>query len=122
LQEAVDDELGDDVHDADIEPERAPRRSVLDRVDHLATEREDLVGVPIHDAAHVGQRQLSADLREELLAQAVLERMDLRAQGRVREPQHLPRGDEAPFTSDDPEIEEVVVVEPFHGSCICRQS
>ena len=119
LQQPADHELGDDIRDAHVEPEGLPARSSLDGVHHLATEGEYLVRVAEHHLTGLGERQLAADLAEELLAELVLERMDLRAQRRVGEPQDLARTDEPSFASDHPEIEQMVVVDPFHGSQRC---
>src|SRR5690606_22285282 len=82
---------------------------------HLAPEREDLVGIAENHPTHLGERELATDLREQLLAELVLERVNLRAQGRMGEAEHLAGLGEPSLASDDPEVEQVVVVHPFHG-------
>ncbi len=114
LEQPANHELGHHVHDAHVEPERLPARSPLDAVDHLAAQGEDLFRVAEHHTAGLRQRQLAADLGEELLAELIFQRMDLRAQRRVGKPQDLACGDQPSFASDDPEIEQMMIVNPLH--------
>jgi len=51
---------------------------------------------------------------EQPLLERVLERPDLAAHRRLREPQLLGRTGDAAFAGNGPEVEEVVIVEPFH--------
>ena len=79
------DELRHDVRDADGEAHRPAGRPVLQRVLQLAAEREDLLGVAVHDAADVGEHEAAAHPREQLLAERVLERLQLAAHRGLRE-------------------------------------
>jgi hypothetical protein len=49
----------------------------VDGIDQLAAEAEDLLGVAVHRPSDVGEDQLPPHLGEELLAEVVLERVDL---------------------------------------------
>src|SRR5262249_16998881 len=51
-----------------------------------------------------------------------LQRSDLLAHGRLREPEAPRRGRDAALADDGPEVVEVVVVEPFHRSPTYRPS
>src|SRR5436309_11375746 len=114
LQETIRDQLGHDVGDPDREAERATRWPVLEGVEQLAAEREDLVREAEGDAAGVGEREVAPDAGEELLAEGRLQRPDLRADRRLPEPQLHGGAGDAALARHDPEVEEVVVVEPLH--------
>ena len=122
LQQASHHQLGDQVDDAHVQAQRLADGAPLDRVHELAAEREDVLGVVVDHPTHLGEGQPAPHLGEELLAQGFLERADLCAQGRVRHVQDLARGDQPPLARNDPEVVQVVVVEPLHGPTICRPS
>ena len=115
-QQAVGDLLAEHVGDADDEAHRAAGGAPLDGVEQLTAEREDLVGVAIDHLADIGRHHPAADSREQRLAEARFERLDLRAHRRLRQPQLLRRPDHAALAHDRPEVEQVVVVEPFHAA------
>ena len=85
------DRLRDHVGDADHEPQRLPGRPPLQRVLELLAEREDLVGVAERDPPAVGQHEVATLAREQLLAEDLLEPMDLAADRRMRQAQLLAR-------------------------------
>ena len=114
LQEPAHDELRHHVGDADVEAQRLPGGAALDRLHHLAAEREDLFGVTEDHLADLGQSELAPLLREQLLAELLLERMDLRAQGRMGRMQHPACRHQAALPRHDPEVEKVVVIGPLH--------
>ena len=114
-QQAIGDLLAEHVGDADDEAHRPPGGAALHGVEELTAEREDLVGVAVDHLADVGRHQPAADAGEQLLAEPRLERLDLRAHRRLRQPQLLRGPHHAAFAHDRPEVEQVMVVEPFHG-------
>jgi hypothetical protein len=104
------------VRHADDEAHRPARRTVLHGVEQLAPQAEDLVGIAIDRAAHVGELEPAADALEELLVERVLQRADLRADGRRREAELVARAADAALACGEPEVEEVVVVQPLHAA------
>lgn len=118
FEEPPHERRGKDVGDADDQPQRSTARPSPERVDELAPQREDLVGVRKGDAAGLREHQLSSPAGEELFAEHLLEPMDLAADGGVRQAELLARSNDASFLRDDPEVEEMVIVEPWR----CRSS
>ena len=116
LQKPVHDPLRHHVGDPDCEAGGQPGRPPLHRVPHLGPEREDLLCVAVDDPAHLGERELAAGAGEQLLAELILEGMDLPAESRVRQAQHPAGARETAFPRDGEEVEQVMVVEPFHRS------
>ena len=80
----------------------------------LSDVREILLISTPDDLPHFGQDQAPAGTGEELLAELLLEGADLSAQGGVGQAQPLAGGHQPPLPRHGPEVEEVVVVEPFH--------
>jgi hypothetical protein len=114
LQDSVHDRFGEHVGDPHHQAQRPPAGASLHRVHELAAQREDLVGVPIRHPPGVGQDQIPALSVEQLLAEDVLQAMDLAADGGMSETQLLAGPDDAPLLGDGPEVEKVMIVEPFH--------
>ena len=114
FNQLVRDGLGNHVRDAHHESDRASDAASLDRTEKLASEPENLVRVPEGDAADVGEHEPAPFATKELLAKDLFEPVDLRANRGVGEPQLLGRTGDAALFRDDPEVEQVVVVEPFH--------
>jgi hypothetical protein len=67
-----------------------------------------------HGAPHVGECQPAAASLEELVAEGALERLQLVGDGGLGEAQLLAGLGDAAGAGHDPEVVEVVVVEPFH--------
>src|SRR6266852_1097160 len=89
----------------------------------LLPERADFICVAERYATDVRQHEIPPLPGEPLLAENLFEPMDLAADRGVRQSELLARPDNAPPPlRDDPEVEEVVVVEPFHAASICRFS
>ncbi len=109
------DRLREHVRYADDEPHLALSPAVHG-VDELLAEREDLLGVARDDAPGVGEHEVAALAHEQLRAEHVLEAMDLPADRRVSEAQHATGFRDAAFSGDDPEIEQVVIVQPVDGA------
>lgn len=114
-EQPVRDQLRHLVGDADGEVEWPAGGTVPDRVEQLASEPEDLLGVAKDGAADVREDEPSALAPEQALVEDVLELPDLRADGRLGEPQLVRRLRDAPLLRGEPEVEQVVVVEPVHG-------
>src|SRR6266852_4125843 len=92
----------------------------FDGVQKLLPQREDFLCVAERHATHVRQHEITSLPCEQLLAENLFEPMDLAADRGVRQPELLARPDNASLLRDDPEVEEVVVVEPFHTGSIRR--
>src|SRR5262249_25001062 len=106
--------------DPDHQAERLSACPSLDRVQELPAERENLIGVAERHAAHLGQHEIPPLAREQLLAQDLLEAMNLAADGRMRQAELLASAGQTPLLRNDPEIEQVMIVQPFHALSICR--
>ena len=87
----------------------------FDRVQKLLAEAEDLFGVPKRHSALIRKNEVPSFSHEQLLAEDLFQPMDLATDGRMRKTQLPSRCDDAPLLGDDPEIQKVVVVEPFHA-------
>ena len=115
-QETVHDQLRDRIRHAHGEPRRPARRPPLERLEQFAAGREDLRGVPVDDAADVGQHERAALALKQTFSERLFQDLDLGADGRLRQPQLLGRLRDAALAHDGPEVQQVVVVEPVHGS------
>jgi len=98
-------------HVTDLGKGHIPARGSLDR-------RRTAQRHACDDAAGLREHQLSSPAGEELFAEHLLEPMDLAADGGVRQAELLARSNDASFLRDDPEVEEMVIVEPWR----CRSS
>ena len=90
-EEALGDERGEVVDDARLEPDVAPRGLLAHDDLHLGAEAEDVVGEPERDGPDVGGDEAVPLAQEQLLAERLLEALDLRADGGGREPKLLRR-------------------------------
>ena len=113
-EQPADHQLGDRAGQPDHHPRRAPRPAGLDDVDQLGAEREDLVGVAIHDLADLGELEPPPRAVEQPRAERVLELAELGAHRRVRQPEALAGRDQPALAHGRPEVQQVVVVEPAH--------
>src|SRR4051812_16329929 len=109
------DRLRQHVGDADDEPERPAARAPLDALQEFPAQREDLVRVSKRHLTRVGEDQRPPLAQEELLAEDLLEAMDLAADRRVSQVQLGARADDAAFLRHHPEVQKMVVVQPLHG-------
>ena len=97
---------------------RLRERRAAHRGLQLLPKGEDVRRVLVRELPRLRQRERTTNALEDLLAERILERMDLRADRGLRQPQHLRRARDRAFASDRPEVEEVVVVQPRHPVCI----
>ncbi len=114
LEQAIRDDLGDLIGDADLEAHRPPGRAILERVHQLAAEAENVVGIAKDDAAHVGEDEVASRSLKQFFAELIFEHADLPADRRLREPELLARARDGALARDGPEVQKVVVVEPLH--------
>ena len=122
LDQPVRDQLRQDVGNAHDQPQRPSRGAPPHRVEHLAAEREDLIGEPVDDGPHLGQHQAPPRARDQRLAERFLEVPDLHAHGRRRQVQLGGGGGQGALADERPEVQEVVVVQPLHGASDVRQN
>src|SRR4051812_46983212 len=116
VEQLPDHQLGDGVEDADVEAQRLARGAPAHRFQELAADGEDLVGVAVDHPSYVGGNEPAAYAGEELVSEGLFERVNLGAQRRVRQPEGPSGGDQAALANHDPEVEQVMVVEPLHGA------
>src|SRR4051812_24211152 len=119
-EKLASDELRERVHHPDAKLLRPPGRTAAHHVEKLAAEAEDLVRVSVDDPSHFGGLEGAALPLEELFAQRLLQRADLRAERRMREPKLFRGPGDSAFANGCPEVQEVVVVEPIHVEEIYR--
>jgi hypothetical protein len=88
----------------------------------LVTEREDLFGIPEGHATGLGQRKSPPLSREELDAENLFQPMYLTTDGRMSQMELAAGSNDASLLGHDPEIKEVVVVEPLHLGSLARSA
>ena len=114
-EEPADDEFGEDVVDSDGELPWPLGGSGVDEVDEFLAEGEDFIGVLVDGASHFGEVEVSSAAFEEFVSDGPFESSDLGGDGRLGEEEFFGRPDDGAFACDGPEVQQVVVVEPFHG-------
>lgn len=114
LEQTSHDELGELVGDADDEAHGSAGGAALQGLLKLASQAEDLLGVPVRDGSHLREHQVAPGPLEQALPDGPLQRADLSAHRRLREAQ-LARGTgHRPLTRHHPEVEQMVVIELMH--------
>jgi hypothetical protein len=102
LQQAVGDQLGQRVGDADREAHLAGV-GFFQRVLQLVAERENLVAIIEREAARFGRHQPSSLRLQQLLADRLLKRGELHADGLYCQPELLGGARDAAFLGHHPE-------------------
>jgi hypothetical protein len=72
LQNAVGDELGHYIRNADYQAHGAPARPPFEHIDQFTTERKDFVGVPVNHLPCLCEREAPARFGEQLFTQIFL--------------------------------------------------
>lgn len=108
-------ELGDDIRHTDVELHRPAGGPPLECVEELTAERKNLIGIAIDDLAGFGELEVPADAREHLVPQRFLKGPDLRGDRGLLEIEAFAGGGDGTFACDDPEVEQMMVVEPIHA-------
>jgi hypothetical protein len=114
-QQAIRQQLGKGVRHADGQPHGLAGGAAAQRFGQLAPQPEDLVRVLLRGAAGLRERQPAAGTDEQGLAQLLLQLLQLRADGRLGDVQHLGGARDAPLARHGPEVLQVTVVERGHG-------
>ena len=114
------DGFREDVRDPDHHGDRSCASPSLERIQELLAEREDLLCIAKRHATCVGQHQAPPLAREQLRPQDCLQSMDLAADRRVGQAEHSAGPSDAALLRNHPEVEQMVVVEPFHAGSIRR--
>ena len=109
------DDLRYRVGHPDDEPQSRGAGPALDRVQQFASEGEDLVGVAVDHPPRVGQHEPAPFPREEPLAKSAFELTDLGGDRRGPRRNSAPAFVDAAVPHRRPEVEKMMVVEPFHG-------
>ncbi len=116
--ELIDDELWQRVGHTDAQPLSQAAAPAPQGIGEFAPQGENLVGVIVDGAPRLGQRKLAALLAQELRADRILENGKLAADRRLGEPQFLAGARHAAFAHNVPEVEKMLIVQPFHGKSI----
>lgn len=77
----------------------------VDGLRQLTPLLEDLIRVAKHGFANLGQREVAATTHEQLVPERSFERVQLRADGRLREVQLVGCSDDATLAHDSPEVQ-----------------
>jgi hypothetical protein len=115
-QEATGHLLGNGVSDANLHPQRLTGRPIAHRIQELAPQREDLVGVQHHRSTGIGQPQSAAAPLEQRLTEVALQLPELGTDRRLADVQQSAGCGDASLASDGPEVAQMVIVEPLHWS------
>ena len=107
--------LGDDIRHTNVELHRPAGCSTLERIDEFAPKRKNLIGVTIDDLPRFSELEVSADTRENLVPQRFFKGPDLRGDRGLLEIEAFAGGGDGSFACDDPEVEQVMVIEPIHA-------
>lgn len=116
FQEPVGGQFRQRIGDAHPKPPRRRLRLSLDGLEQLSAQRKDLVRVPENRLALDRERQVSTAALKKPLTERTLERPHLRADRRLGDMERVGRLRHAAFLGNGPEVEKVVVVQPFHGA------
>ena len=114
LDQLVRDQLGQNIGDADRQARQTTFGAALEAADHLLTEGENLVGITKNEFAGVRRHKMPSRLAEKLLAERFLERFELCAHRRLGQVQFLAGPRHATRPGHRPEIEQMMIVQPFH--------
>ena len=114
-QKPMHQEFRQRVCHANDDPHRHASGMPGDGILQLASQREDLVGIPVDQLARFGQPDRTASPFEEPRLERLLQLPNLTAHGRLREVQLLAGLGDASLAGRCPEVEQVMVVEPAHA-------
>jgi hypothetical protein len=114
LQKLIDHELGQRVHDADVQTQAIGGLTTMERGGKLLAEAKNLVGVSEDLPSRLGQGQPAAVLVEELRADRLLERGKLAADRGLREAELLRGARDAALFGDDPKVMKMLIVQSAH--------
>ena len=115
LEQPMHEQLRERIGHAHGEPQAAAGGAALHGLAEFATERKDFVSVAVDHPAGLGEHDRPTGAIEELGFERFLQGLDLPAHGGLGEMEKPAGLRDAPLAGRDPEIEEVVVVEPVHG-------
>ena len=116
FEQTIDEEFRQGVGDADAQPDADCAGAVLQGAAEFAAQRKYFVGVIEHRASGFGHHEIAAFLAEELRADRRLQNRDLAADRRLRQSELFARAGDAALPGDVPEVEQMLIVETFHGS------
>ena len=114
-QKPMHQEFRQRVCHADDDPHRHASGMPGDRILQLASQREDLVSIPVDQLACFGQPDRTASPLEEPRLKRLLQLTNLTTHGRLREVQLLAGLGDAALASGRPEVQQVMVVKPAHA-------
>src|SRR6266852_948650 len=120
LQESVDEKFRKDVSDAHNESRRSSPRPSKKNIDQFLANREELFRIAEHHHPGVRQNQVPPGASNQLFSQSIFQLVDLGAEGWLCHAKLRARAGQTSFTGDDPEVTQVVIVEPFHLRTILR--
>lgn len=114
LQDLESHHLRERVGQADVQPERALPGPLPNRVHQLAPGRENLIRITEHQVSLFGENEVAPASPEKFIAERFLEKLELRADGRLGDAQFFGGFPYAAFFGDHPEVAEVMKIEEFH--------
>ena len=91
-------------------------------VSSISRPSENLIGEPVDEGPHLGQHEAPPRTRDQGLAERLLEAPNLHAHRRRRQVQLGGGGGQGALPDERPEVQEVVVVQPFHGASDVREN
>jgi hypothetical protein len=115
-QQPLHDDLRQGIHHADAKRQRPIDAAPGDGGLHLRAQAKDLLRVTERGAPEFGQRDAAPGRREQPPAERALQRPQLAGDGLRRQEQDPGGAIDAALARDDPEVVQVVVVEPAHAT------
>lgn len=122
LQNLESHHLRERVGQADVQTQRALPRPLPNRVHQLAPGRENLIRVAEHQVSLFGENEVASAAPEKLIVERLLEELELRADGRLRDVQFFGGFPHAASFGDHPEVAEVMKIEEFHAETYIAKS
>ena len=116
LQHSLRQQVGNRQRDSNMQsPRDQLRLSFYLRLQRLP-KREDFISIAIDEFPRVRENQAASGALEEFLLQGFFQQVDLPANRRRLELQNFARSRDRSLARRNPEVQQVVIVHPFHGS------
>jgi hypothetical protein len=117
-QNAIYHQLWQQISNSNGEAHRPPTGAAFQDIRHFLAKGKDFVGVSINNTAEFSKNQISPLAREELLTQGLFKGADLSADRGLCQQENLTRAGDAPFPGNRPEVQQVMIINPFHAEVL----
>lgn len=121
FQNTIRNQLRNQVRQAHDQPDRTIAGPALENIFEFASQREDLVSIAVDELTDLGQNQLPALASEEFLAEILLQRSQLTANGGLCQTKFFTGAGNTPLLCHCPEVREMVIVQPLYQRLVYIQ-